>query len=148
MNQLYSASQGINPFPIDHREVPVPDITEPGLVRLVTLPASACPCGRNYAHPHYMPCIHVRLARTAHPKIQNAGRGMLKDGTKVYVLDSIDTAYSTRVHGFHQGLWTHDLCFDGASWIVESCHIPSARTRTRIVNDPSRWTEHIPMNHS
>lgn len=121
-----------DPTPIGFREAEIPDLDERGLVHTTQTPGG-CTCGKNYAKPAYRPCVHVALVRSGAP-LDDVRVGVLEDATPVYKLQTKDAYYSHRTHGYRPGLWEHTLCFDGATFYVESRHADTAQIRTVVLD--------------
>ncbi len=121
-----------DPTPIGFYEAEIPDLDDPGLVHTTQAPGG-CTCGKNYRHPTYEPCIHVRLLRSGAP-LDDVRAALLEDGTPVYKLQTRDAYYRHRTRGYAPGLWEHTLCFDGATFYVESRQTDTGQLRTVVLD--------------
>ncbi|MCL6437240.1 MAG: SWIM zinc finger family protein [Rubrobacteraceae bacterium] len=129
--------------------VQVPSFSEPDLTYSVNLESWTCDCPAfRYRGGE---CKHLRLARSG-VDLSGACRGVLADGRRVLVLDSVVHDYEPqtlaqrfqrKIWGWSWGEWQHALCFDGRSFWRESTRIGTGETRLEQV-DPSRWTCDLP----
>ncbi|WP_273843874.1 SWIM zinc finger family protein [Rubrobacter calidifluminis] len=138
----------------ERAQVQVPSFTNGGEY-VVNLDAGKCTC------PAYRyrggECKHLRLARAASRAgldISGASRGILADGRRVVVVDSMVHDYQPRtssqrfqsqIWGWGWGTWQHSLCFDGRRWLRESTRIDVGESRVVEV-DPENWLEDLPVH--
>lgn len=129
-----------DPTTVGHTEARIPDLRNPQEHHTTSTPGG-CTCTRNYAHPHYLPCAHVRLLRTGFD-LRGVWTGVF-DGTPVYVLSTRESyeSVSPRTNGHKRpGRWRYALLFDGADAHVLSKHAQSGLTRIEYL-PPARWAE-------
>lgn len=119
----------------------------------VDLERGTCTCPAFRYRPAPDGCKHLRLARSG-VDVSAARRGILADGTRVIVVDSVvhdcepktrSQGFQSRIWGWSWGEWDHALCFDGRRWFRESNRIGTGETRLAEVS-PERWMDDMPVH--
>lgn len=140
-------TDSVTPAKLDPREVLVPSYTEDEVYYRVHRDTLSCDDPGRTFNPEQDSCKHSRLVSAIEGStldLKSATRGLLQDGTRVIVLESMDAFYYERTWGFDQGIYSHELCFDGEQLMVISTDLATATEQRRYIHDANAWNRHIP----